>query len=366
MSKQILRVVLVGLLALIVALPAVAQDATEEAGGEPSAPPAMQMPPPPEGAEVVAQGLNYPRQLTIARDGTIYVAEGGVGGDIVVHMAGGEGEADTDANYGLTSQITTIADGSQSVLLGGLPSISAGGEGGGATDVAVSDDGLWVAISGSGPLGIPGFLGSSNVLRFDGEAGILLNAVDLYTYEQSNNVDGNALDSNVTDVEIGPDGTVYIVDTGANALYTWSADGGLEVLTIWPDNPVPTAVVVGPDGNLYVSFLGTGIAPGAGMVQVLSPDGEIVDTYSGYNALTDLAVTEDGTIYAVSIFAGFGDQGPLPGQLLRVTADGGEVVTDGLMMPYGIAIDGDGSLLVTVGTAFVPPGSGMVLRLPAA
>ena len=330
-----------------------AQDATEEpAGGAPE----MGMPPLPEGAEVVAQGLDYPRQLTVGEDGTIYVALVGPGGDIIVSTPEG------DVPFGYSAQVVAIAaDGTSTPLISGLPSAAGTG---GATAVEVTAEGIWVVVSGPGPEAVAAPLMASALwIAPDGH---VADYVDFYGYENANDPDGNGQDTNPNDALVASDGTVYLLDTGSNALYTWTAEGGLVPLIVWPDNPVPTAVAEAPDGNLVVSFLGAEHAPGAGKVEVYSTAGELVESYGGYTTLTDVDVADDGTIYAVALISGFGETGPLPGQVLQITGDGGTVLYDGLMVPYGITIDNDGSLLVTTGSAFVPPGSGMVLRLPAA
>lgn len=322
-----------------------------------------EMPPLPEGATVVAQGLNYPRQLAVTGDG-IYVAEVGIG-DPNVPFDPNAAPVDPTSGVippmGPTSQVSWIgADGTVTPVLTNWPSIA--GEGG-ATSVAATDDALWVVVNGFGPAGVPfGLWGG--VYRFERATNHMTDYIDMYAYEAANNPDGNDIDSNPTDILVASDGTIYIVDTGANAVLTWTEEGGLATWVTWPENPVPTAIAEGPDGNLWVSFLGTEIAPGAGMVQQISPDGEILDTWSGYNALTDLAVAEDGSVYVVSLFSGFGDQGPLPGQVLLANAEGGEVIADGLMVPYGIGIGTDGNLLVSTGSTFVPPGTGMILSIP--
>jgi len=339
----------------LMSVSAFAQDATEEPTGQEGGPPEMGMPPLPEGAEVVAEGLNYPRQLTVAEDGTIYVAIVGPGGDIMVSTPEG------DVPFGYSSQLLAIAaDGTQTPVLSGLP--SAGGIGG-ITAVEVTAEGTWVIISGPGPEAVASPLMASALwVAADGH---VADYVDFYGYELANDPDGNGQDTNPNDALVASDGTVYLLDTGANTLFTWTAEGGLEPFVIWSDNPVPTAVAEAPDGNLVVSFLGAELAPGAGKVEVISPAGEVVETFSGYTTLTDVDVADDGTIYAVALISGFGEAGPLPGQVLEINADGGAVLAEGLMTPYGIAVDGDGSLLVTTGSAFLPPGSGMVLRLHA-
>lgn len=347
-STVLLRSFLV-LVVLLSSVAVFAQDATEEPMADESG-----MPPLPEGATVLASGLNYPRTMTVGADGTVYVATVGAGGDIIVTTPEG------DVPFGYTSEVLAIApDGTQSTLVGGLPSAAGIG---GATAVEWADGSYWVVVSGPGPQAVPAFLMAS-ALEFSAEDNHLMTYIDFYGYELANDPDGNGLDTNSNDALIASDGTMYFLDTGANALYTWTPEGGLVPFVVWPGNEVPTAVAEAPDGNLVVSFLGAELAPGAGMVEVISPAGDVVETYSGYNALTDVAVTESGDIYAVSLLSGFGEMGPLPGQVLHVTGDGGEVVVDGLVVPYGIAIADDGGLLVTTGSAFLPPASGMLLHI---
>ena len=74
---------------------AMAQDAAtpvaEDAG--------MGLPPLPEGATVVAEGLFNPRFIAFGDDGTLYITENGVGGDEILPGPGGtnEGEASPEA-----------------------------------------------------------------------------------------------------------------------------------------------------------------------------------------------------------------------------------------------------------------------------
>ena len=41
---------------------------------------------------------------------------------------------------------------------------------------------------------------------------------------------------------------MYIADAGGNDLLSWTAEGGLQVVHAWPDNPVPTSVEVADNG----------------------------------------------------------------------------------------------------------------------
>jgi hypothetical protein len=95
-------------------------------------------------------------------------------------------------------------------------------------------------------------------------------------------------------------------------------------------------------------------------------DGELAETITGVNLVTDFIVADDGTIYAVQFADGFGDAGynADSGSVVAVTADGVEVIAEGLPYPYGIAMDADGNLLVGISTTYVAPGAGQVVRIP--
>lgn len=156
-------------------------------------------------------------------------------------------------------------------------------------------------------------------------------AHDLLEFELDNNPDGQPLNedaqSNPYDV-LAYKGGFIVVDAAANALLRVSASGRVSVLTVFPldlqapcddpdgagDNngdvvgcdPVPTGVALGPDGYLYVSGLGAFVR---GHVWKVDPrTGEIVATLTATHPdappLTDIAVGDDGAIYAASPFAG--------------------------------------------------------------
>ena len=134
---------------------------------------------------------------------------------------------------------------------------------------------------------------------------------------------------------------------------------------IWPDNPVPTSVAFDANGDVFVGFLGAGLAPGAAKIEHWSADGTtLVETFEGLNTITDIAFGTDGLLYAVSLIQ-FGEQGPMPGSgsLIQVGAEGATVVAEGLPQPYSLAQAPDGSWSVSANTVFAPPGSGMVLSI---
>jgi hypothetical protein len=89
----------------------------------------------------------------------------------------------------------------------------------------------------------------------------------------------------------------------------------------------------------------------------------LVQTYGGLTMVTDVLVADDGTIYAVEFAAGLGETGFVPdsGRVVIVSAEGVTPVMDGLRLPYGLAQDSDGSLVVSVVSAFDPTWNGMVI-----
>ena len=83
-------------------------------------------------------------------------------------------------------------------------------------------------------------------------------------------------------------------------------------------NPVPTDVEVGPDGYLYVSTLpGFPELPGyARVFKVHRWRRRVLDGGHGLTGATDLAVADDGTIYVSELFAF---------QVSAIAPDGGPV-----------------------------------------
>jgi hypothetical protein len=135
----------------------------------------------------------------------------------------------------------------------------------------------------------------------------------------------------------------------------------LQLVHAWSDNPVPTSIEVADNGDLYIGFLGAGMAPGAGKIEHWA-GGELVETFSGLNTVTDILLDGD-TLYAVQLTV-FTDQGPGPGSVVTVAADGATPIAEGLPAPFGIAQSADGVLYITFGTiAFAPGMTGGVIRL---
>lgn len=302
--------------------------------------------------DVLAEGLRNPRNFSFDADGNMYIAEAGIGGTEMTS---------NDDPFGASSRITMVApDGSSEVIVKGLISYREGNALG-AHDVEVTEDSIWVLLGETSDFTIPF---THALIEISRETGRIQTWVDLLELELTDDPDGNAnQQSNPIDFEVLDDGSVLIANAGCNCLMAWSADAGLSVAAVWDfeeDNPVPTGVEVGPDGDIYVAFLSGFPWPEGGTRIERWSDGELVQTYEGLTALTGLLVSDDGTIYAVEL--GVFDQGWSEGRVVMVSDDGITPVLEGLTQPFGIAQAPDGTIAVSVGTTGADDG--MIIAIP--
>jgi hypothetical protein len=333
--------------------------------------------------EVVASGLDNPRDLDVTRWGTVYVTEAGRGGDGPC-LTGEEGD---QVCAGATGAVTQIRHHEQRRVLEGLPSIAApgGNEALGPSDIHLRHFGgayLTVGLGANpavraqlGELG-PSFGRLYKISSF----GHLRAVADISAYEAAANPDGGEIDSNPNSVT-SKWGRIFVVDAGGNDLLRVRRSGEISTVAVFPDRlispppgmglpdpfpmqAVPTNVVVGPDGALYVSQLtGFPFPPGAARVYRVTK-GSPPEIYAdGLTNVTDLAFDRHGNLYVVEIAANGLLSGDPTGALIKIRPDGSRetVLSEGLVNPYGVAIGQRGDIYLTNHGASA--GIGEVLRL---
>ena len=319
--------------------------------------------------EVVASGLDNPRDLDVGRWGTVYVTEAGRGGSgpCVTNEETGTNCA------GATGAVTQIRHGEQRRVLEGLPSLApAGGDGAlGPSDIHLRHFGgayLTVGLGADpavrdqlGDLG-PDFGQLYKISGF----GHLRAVADISAYEAAANPDGGAFDSNPNSVTTDR-GRIYVVDAGGNSLLRVHRSGEISTVAVFPDRlitpppgmglpdpfpmqAVPTNVVVGPDGALYVSQLtGFPFPVGAANVYRVEPGSEPEVYASDLTNVTDLAFDRHGNLWVVEFAANGLASGDPTGALIKIRPDGSRetVLSEGLVNPYGVAIGRRGDIYVS-------------------
>ena len=356
--------------------------------------------------ETVAFGLHSPRGITLAPDGAIYVAEAGAAGDICPFDFHGQG----GFCVGLTGSVARIRDGVVQRVVEGLPSGGQSAQIGGPSDVAVLDDGsLYVVVNLGGdpgqrdrlPLGMGELQGW--LVRVDGE-GEIEPFADLAAFEASDNPDaafvGGSVESNPHSVVVLEDGAA-VADAGGNSLLRVDAEGGVSLLAAFPTTDieypadalsalapagneaqtdraalemvmvpvqsVPTSVVMGPDGALYVGELTGAPFPvgGAAVWRVPLDGGEPSIYASGFSAIMDLAFGPDGSLYVAEMAHDgllpvlAGEAAPI-GAVVRVPPADRElqvlIADERVSAPGGIAVDDEGGIYVSVDSTSADDG----------
>lgn len=240
--------------------------------------------------EVVTEGLDNPRGLTIGKDGTLYVVESGRGGEDCRDLPPQGGHAGGDLCFGLTGSVTRVADGVE--VVPGLPSF-AGREGFfalGPNDVTTVGSGKFQVTISGGPLDVdktalelrPEFSPLLGTVTRVGKADRTRIVADFLAYEDARNVDGDVNNDGTPNIESNPYGILddpgffgglfgATTDAAANTLLRYGPFGYVETLAVFPTrevpNPfpggsptvnaqsVPTSVLIGPDGAYYVGEL---------------------------------------------------------------------------------------------------------------
>jgi hypothetical protein len=355
--------------------------------------------------EVVARDLNNPRKLFAEPGGAIDVVEAGTGGSDTCLGTG----ANTTC-VGMTGSITRIVNGAQRRVVTHLPSWATPTQqrAAGPADVLVRGSTYYVLLqdalassNGANALGPDGKIAGDLIATPAGRAAPKV-IVDLAAFEVARNPDHGAgpgakfgnpsIDSNPF-AFTSYRGGFAVVDAAANDLLWISPRGKVSVLAVFPTQTVkltravarkigapltltslsvqsvPSCVVVGPDGALYVGELtGRPFQPGAARIWRVVPGKEPTRHAAGFTNITDLAF--DGKDLLVLEIAARGLLDPTsPGALIRLAPDGTRTIlaSKGLVAPTGLAVS-RGSIYIANNGLFAGNGPGRhgeVVRLSA-
>ncbi|QAY71495.1 ScyD/ScyE family protein [Xylanimonas protaetiae] len=337
------------------------------------------------GVTTVASGLDNPRGLTVAPDGTIYVAEAGRGGDAPCF----EGPEGGSVCFGDSGAITRVRHGQQARVVTGLPSLGGQGDGAqaiGPSDVVVAHGRLAFTVGLGNP---PATIAQLPPLAAKRSASLLVQqgrgvsrVADLATYEATADPDGAGPDTNPNSLVANGNGYVA-VDAGGNSLLSVDPRGRVRTLATFPirmvDAPpelglppgtqlpmdaVPTSVTRGPDGAYYVGQLTGFPFPNGGANVYRVVPGQAPTVYaSGFTNVIDLGFGPDGRLYVLEITQNGLLSGDLSGALLRVGRNGTAqpVATPALTAPGGLTFD---KRAAYVSDCSVCAGTGSVLRIP--
>jgi hypothetical protein len=325
---------------------------------------------------VVMTGLNAPKQLAFGPEGALYVVETGTG--VASESCITAGDAEAPACYSLTGSISRYWKGQQERIVTGLPSLGVGGEVvAGPHDIAFQGRGnMYVTIGlGADPAlraALPegANLGTLIVVKPNGKWSVV---ADIAGFEAANNPDDGVPDSNPYGV-LAEGGRQYVTDAGGNSLLQVSPNGQLSLVATFADLPlpplplpftssqaVPTEVVRGPDGALYVSTLtGAPFLPGLARIYRVGAGGTSTVFAGGFTAITDFDFGPDGSLYVLQFASELFLGGA--GSVVRVSPDGTRTtIAEGLAAPTGLVVGPDGAVYVT--NLGVVVGAGEVLRI---
>jgi hypothetical protein len=339
-------------------------------------------------AKTVASGLANPRGLDFAPNGDLYVAESGRGG--TGNCTFSPPNPTVNRCYGETGAVSRILpEGGFERVVTGLPSLGLpdGTAEGGPVDVSFLGTSAYVMMSWGGDPGLRAGLGPKSwlfgSLLHVTPGGTYRAVADVAAHEAAFNPAGGNVDSNPYDVLALP-GRRLVADAGANAIIEVLPNGRTTTFSLPPPlppvppipaprEPVPTSVVEGPDGALYVGLLTSfPFWPGTSPVLRVPSDGGTPSTYAaGFTAVVDVAFDHGGALYVLEVARG--QVGPFPppppnpglgiGRLLRRCPGAAPtVLLENLTFPSGVVIGPDGAAWLTnYGTSAT---AGEVLRLP--
>ncbi|HEX5166394.1 MAG TPA: ScyD/ScyE family protein [Thermomicrobiales bacterium] len=314
--------------------------------------------------EVYASGLINPKGMAFADDGTLYVAESGAPGDVMVPLPvnfGGEGP------IGSNARVSKIPPGGEREdAITGLPNIGlyGGVEMLGAGSVTNMGGQLYEVAAGHMTI-------SPELSRMNGDT--LEPIADIGAFNKNNPpppTNGDAVPlGNPYDL-VSSEGNLYITDGNFNRVLKVTPEGDISILAYWENSPVTVGATVGPDGSIYVSqFSPAPYTPGSARIDKIALDGTVTEgVVTNLTTPIDVAFAPDGTMYVLRYAAEVSPEQKryiaFGGEVQRVLADGSiEPVVTNMVFPSAMTFGPDGALYVTNYGNEANNGEGQVLRV---
>ncbi len=332
---------------------------------------------------LLADGLDNPRGIGFDKDGNLYVANSGSGGD------GKDGRCEQSPSSQFVplcasdngSVVKIAIDGTKTTVLSGLTSLglvrndappgsNLDTQGAGPADIKFDDKGNAYLLTGFA--GDPNLRESllkapdlGKLYKVDLNTGSLTPLADIAQYEAKNNPDGTDLISNPYSFAIKGD-NAYVVDGGGNTIYKVGLDGrGIQKVAALPEQLIPVDQLKFPSAPTTTADPGapestSGVPPLSGGPSGPLPAGYTIapngNPTSNQSVPTNITVAPDGSLtvteYTAYPFAEgkariwkVDDNLTTTGEAFGKPVTGTEIAT-GFTQLTGDAYDKDGNLYV--------------------
>ena len=306
-----------------------------------------------ERVSVVARGIDNPRGVALAPDGTVYVASAGRAG----RQCMGRGE--NRMCLGFTSRVLSVKNGEKRNVATGF--VSLGGPDGtfavGIDGVSVAPDGKVYAVETSGPpeqvRPLPARIRNQAGRLFDVTGGARTAIADISAYEWANNPDRVRGDRNSNPYAVlALADRQIVVDAGGNTVFEVRG-GQVRLLAVIPrrrrNQAVPSSIALGPDGAFYVGELAEGAGFRRARVwRIPAEGGPPTVAASGFTNITGVAFGPDGSMFVTELQVNPRRE-DFMGDVVRVAPDGTRtrLGRGRLIAPQGAAVDAAGNVYVS-------------------